>query len=143
MFIRGLAGIIIGVAYGFLVGLVVFLLTRIGLKEETETAGMIMLDSRAMAWLATMLAGLVAGVCAAFAGLIVSVALMGKRKAAITGLVTGFIPFMLLSLDFGTAPRSWRDWLDNLVVIAILPVGVALMGVVVSIVAEKLNRVLL
>src|SRR5689334_1598815 len=143
MLLRGLAGIIIGVAYGFLVGLVVFLLTRIGLKEQTETAGMIMFDPRALAWLATLLAGTIAGVCAAVAGLIVSLALMGKRKAAITGLITGLLPIIFLFLAFWTNPRSWRDWIDFLVMIAILPVGVALMGVVVSIVAEKLNRVLL
>src|ERR1044071_1416705 len=143
MFLRGLAGIIIGVAYGFLVGLGVFLLTRIGLKEQTETAGMIMLDPRALAWLATLLAGFTAGLCAAVAGLIISIAVMGKRKAAITGLIVGFVPIVLLSLDFWTNPRSWRDSLDYLVSILILPFGVALTGVVVSIVAEKLNRVLL
>jgi hypothetical protein len=143
MFLRALAGILIGWAYGVLVGLVVFLLTRIGLKEHTETAGMIMFDPRAMAWFATMLAGIIAGVCAAVVGLIVSLALMGKRKAAITGLITGLLPVIFLSLSFWSTPRSLREWIEFLVVIAILPVGVALMGVVVSIVAEKLNRVLL
>jgi hypothetical protein len=143
MFLRGLAGIIIGVAYGYLVGLVVFLLTRIGLKEQTETAGMIMFDPRAMAWFATLLAGFTAGVCAALAGLIVSLALMGKRKAAITGLIIGLLPLAFLFLSFWSNPRSWRDWVDFLVMLAILPAGVALTGVLVSIVAEKLNRVLL
>jgi hypothetical protein len=143
MLIRGLAGIIIGVAYGFLVGLVVFLLTRIGLKEQTETAGMIMFDPRAMAWFATLLAGIIAGVCAALSGLVVSLALMGKRKAAITGLIIGLLPVVFLSLSFWSNPRSWRDWVEFLVIVAILPVGVALTGVLVSIVAEKLNRVLL
>src|ERR1051325_1626114 len=112
MLLRGLAGIIIGVAYGFLVGLGVFLLTRIGLKEQTETAGMIMLDPRALAWLATLLAGFTAGLCAAVAGLIISIAVMDKRKAAITGLIVGFVPIVLLSLDFWTNPRSGRDSVD-------------------------------
>jgi hypothetical protein len=142
MLIRGVAGLIIGVAYGFLVSLVVFLLTRIGL-EDKPNAGLIMLDARAMAFFATVLSGIIAGVCAAIVGLIVSLALMGKRKAAITGLITGLIPIVILSGPMLYRHNSWRDWIDLLVMVVVLPVGLTLMGMLVSIVAERLNRVLL
>jgi hypothetical protein len=142
MLIRGVAGLIIGVAYGFLVSLVVFLLTRIGL-EDKPNAGLIMLDARAMAFFATVLSGIIAGVCAAIVGLIVSLALMGKRKAAITGLITGLIPIVILSGPMLYRHSSWRDWIDLLVMVVVLPVGLTLMGMLVSIVAERLSRVLL
>lgn len=142
MLIRGLAGIIIGVAYGFLVGFVVFLLTSIGL-EDKPNAGLILLDARAMAWFGTMLSGITAGICAAFVGLIVGAAVVGRRKAAIFGFVTGLLPIVLVTLAMWSLPTSGRDFIELLMMIAILPVGVALTGILVSIVAEKLKQVLL
>lgn len=142
MLIRGLAGIIIGVAYGFLVGLVVSLLTSTGL-EDRPNAGLILLDARAMAWFATMLSGITAAACAAFVGLIVGAAGVGMRKAAIFGFVTGLLPIVLVSLAMWSFPTSVRDFIELLVMIALLPVGVALTGILVSIVAEKLKQVLL
>jgi len=143
MSIRGVAGVIIGVAYGFLTGLVAYLLTRIGLEDAAPNSGLIMIDPRAIAWLATVLAGIIAGICGVIVGLIVSLARMPKRKAAITGLITGLVTIILLSIPLWFRHNSWRDWIDFLVLIVVLPVGLTLMGMVVSIVAERLSRVLL
>ena len=84
--LRGLAGVLIGVVYGLLVGVVVFLLTRIGL--DTENPGpLIMIDPVGMAWLATVMSALITGVCATLLGLIVALAGVRKTKAATIGFI--------------------------------------------------------
>lgn len=136
MIIRGLAGVIIGLAYGSLVSGVVFLLTRIDLNKPRS--GMIMLDP-VVAWIAIILSGLIAGVCGALVGLIVGMARLDKAKAATVGFFTGLLVFALLSLSTGPSPPgSLRQWIELFVAIAILPIGVALTGMIVAIVTRRL-----
>ena len=137
MIIRGLAGVIIGLAYGSLVSVVVFLLTRIDLSKPRS--GMMLLDPVAMAWFATIISGLIAGACGALVGLIVGMARLDKAKAATVGFFTGLLVFGILSISLNPSlPSSLRQWIELFVAIAILPIGVALTGMVVAIVTRRL-----
>ena len=141
MLIRGLLGVIIGIAYGVLVSAVVFLLTRPDLMKP-DSGLMIMLDSRALAWFGVMISGVIAGVCAAVVGLVVGLAKLDKIKAAIMGFATGLLVLSLFAISFGSPgpPNTLRQWIELLVSIAILPVGLALTGMVVSVAGAKWNR---
>jgi hypothetical protein len=141
MIIRGLAGILIGVAYGFLVSVVVFLLTRIDLDETHSSATFG--DPVALAWFATVISGLIAGVCAALVGLVVGIAGLGRSKGALIGFLTGLLALGLLSINSWSAPlpTSLHDWIALFVAITILPIGVAVIGMVVAIVADRLSTI--
>ena len=141
MIIRGLAGVIIGIAYGFLVSALVFLLTRPDLVKPGSGL-MIMLDPAALAWFGVWLSGITAGLCAVVVGLIVGIAGMGKSKAAMTGFVTGLVVLGLMSVAMGSIalPKTLRQWIEIFVTIALLPMGLGLMGMVVAIVGDKLRR---
>jgi len=137
MIVRGLRGIGIGIAYGFLVSVVVFLLTRIGLDKTPS--GVIPFDPVALAWLAVVISGFIAGVSAAFVGAVVGMARLGKRMGATVGFFTGLLVCGLVSMNSwsGPPPRTLHDWIALLVTIAILPIGLALTGTVVAIVTER------
>jgi hypothetical protein len=139
MIFRGLAGVLTGVAYGFLVSVVVFLLTRIDLDETHSSASFG--DPVALAWFATVISGLIAGVCAALVGLVVGMAGLGRGKAAMIGFLTGLLALGLLSMNSWSAPlpTSLHDWIALFVAIAILPIGVAMTGMVVAIITDRLQ----
>jgi hypothetical protein len=138
MIVRGVTGAIIGIAYGFLVAVVLFLLMRPDLQQHNS--GLIMIDTVALAWFAVGLAGAVAGICAGVVGLIVGIARLGKGKAAKVGFLAGLLPLGLAFIASGVphVPTSAHDWIGFFASIAILPVGVALTGIVVAIVADRL-----
>lgn len=139
MILRGIAGIIIGIAYGFLVSVVVFLLTR-NVFDDTNSSPMFG-DPVALRWVATVLSGLIAGGCAALVGLVVGLAGLNKTKAAITGFVTGLLALGLVYINSlsGPPPTSLHDWIGLFVTIAILPIGVALTGMVAAIVTPRMG----
>ncbi|HSE18754.1 MAG TPA: hypothetical protein VLB46_16980 [Pyrinomonadaceae bacterium] len=101
-----------------------------------------MLDSRALAWFGVMISGVIAGVCAAVVGLVVGLAKLDKAKAAIMGLATGLLVLSLFEISFGSPrpPNNPRQWIELLVMIAILPVGLALTGIVESVACDKWNK---
>ena len=138
MILRGLAGVLIGVVYGFLVSVVVFLLMRIDVDESRPS--MIFGDPLALVWFATVMSGLIAGVCAVLVGLVVGMARLSRGKATMVGFLTGLLAFGLLSINpwSGPLPTSRHDWIALFVTIAALPIGVALTGLVVAVVAERL-----
>ena len=141
MIIRGLAGILIGVAYGALVGAVMSQLTGIGLDRAHP--GPLIPNAVEFARIVTVSAGLFAGVCGAFIGLVVSLSGTGKAKAASIGFFGGLLVLGLLSLTSSSlrdlAPASVRDWIGLLVALLILPCGLALMSVVVAAVTARLK----
>lgn len=143
MIMRGLAGVLIGIAYGILVSGVVFLLLR---PDQVKPASglMIMIDPVAMAWIGVAASGIITGLCAVVIGLIVGMAGLGKAKAAILGFLMGMLVFVLLDLSSGSRglPRTLLEWISLLVITTILPVGLALTGIVLSIVSDKVTDVL-
>jgi len=142
MIIRGLAGALIGIAYGVLVSAVVFLLLRPDLVKP-DSGLMIMIDPVAMAWIGVAVSGIVTGLCAVVVGSIVGAAGLGKAKAAVMGFVLGLVVFVLLDMSSGSRglPQTLHDWIGLFVITAILPVGLALTGMVVSIVSDKLRDI--
>jgi len=143
MIIRGLAGVFIGIAYGVLVSGVVFLLLRPDLVKPASGL-LIMIDPVAMAWIGVAASGIITGLCAVVIGLIVGMAGLGKAKAAILGFLIGLLVFGLLNINAGPRglPQTLLEWITLLVITAILPVGLALTGMVVSIVGDKVTDVL-
>ena len=138
MIIRGLVGVLIGAAYGALVGVIVFLITRIGLEPE-RSSSLIMLDPIALAWLGTILAALVTGICGILIGLVVGLWGTSKTNAAKIGLGVGLLVIASLFVADPHAPRSFSDFVGTCVVILILPVGLALMSALVAVAAERLK----
>ena len=140
MILRGIAGVLIGALYGAFVTLVVFLLTRIGLKEESSTS-LIMMSPEGLAWLATVLAGVTAGITGMLLGLIVGLTGVKPRKGGIIGLVVGLVIVGVIVINFSDAmfPRSLKDALATLVTIMIFPVGLALVSLTVAFVGKLLK----
>ena len=138
MIIRVVTGVVIGIAYGCVVGLVVFLLSRPDLQEHNS--GVLMLDPVAIGWFVVEAAAVIAGASAVLVGLIVGIARLGKGKAAITGFLAGLLPLGVPLIVFGPPgiPRSAPEWIGVLVTIAILPIGVAVMGMVQAIAVQRL-----
>ena len=137
--IRAIAGLLIGIAYGFLVYGLVFLLIRPDLVKPSS--GLMIIDSAAMAWIGTLFAGIIAGVCGALVGLIVGLVRFRRRTATVLGFATGFVVLGLLSIDSAPhLPRSMHEWIEILVSIAILPIGLGLIGCVVAMVRDRLSR---
>jgi len=103
-----------------------------------------MIDPVAMAWIGVAASGIITGLCAVVIGLIVGMARLGKAKAAILGFVIGLLVFVLLDISSGSRglPRTVHDWIGLFVITAILPVGLALTGMVVSIAGDKVRDVL-
>jgi hypothetical protein len=134
--LRALAGVLIGVVYGLLVGVIVYPLTHIGLDYE-HPGPLIMVDPISMAWFTTVMSALCTGFCAAVLGLIIGLTGVRKTKAATIGFFSGLIVFFslfILSLLMGSPlmPSSSREWLSMLFTLAVLPLGLALVGWLVS-----------
>ncbi|CAN5397160.1 MAG: hypothetical protein ACR2GW_03905 [Pyrinomonadaceae bacterium] len=129
----------IGVGYGVLVGALTFLLTRIG--RDPAHPGPLIPDANEMARLVTVLAMLITGICGGLVGLIVGLSGVREGRAAMTGFGFGLLVLALVSMNSWTALAngSWRDWLNLLILLIILPIGLALTAVVVSAVADRLE----
>jgi len=140
MIIRGVAGVVIGIVYGCLVGVAVFLLVRPDLQQHGS--GLILIDPVAMGWFLVGGAAVVAGTTAGLAGLIVGLARLSKGKAAAIGFLIGLLPLVLTYVAFGPpgVPNSVPDWMDLFVTTAIQPVGVAFTAIVVAIVVHRCQR---
>ena len=136
MILRALAGVLIGVVYGLLVGVVVYPLTHIGLDYE-HPGPLIIVDPISMARFTTVMSALFTGFCAAVLGLITGLTGVRKTKAATIGFFSGLIIFFLLvlfSLFIGSPlmPSSSREWLTLLITLAVLPFGLAFVSWLVA-----------
>jgi hypothetical protein len=126
MILRGLAGVLIGVGYGVLVGAVIVLLGRT--EHDTAYPGPLIPDVNQMRRLLMHLAIAITGVCGVLVGLAVGLSSVGKAKGGAIGFGVGL---GALACFGGLENASRREWL-------ILPVGLSLLGVVVSVATGKL-----
>ena len=136
MILRALAGVLIGVVYGLLVGVVVYPLTHMGLDYE-HPGPLIIVDPISMARFTTVMSAFLTGFCAAVLGLITGLTGVRKTKAATIGFFSGLIIFFLLvlfSLFLGSPlmPSSSREWLTLLIILAVLPFGLAFVSWLVA-----------
>ena len=141
--LRGVAGLIIGIGYGLLLGGLLFLLFRI-VSDPAHPGPMIPDENEWGRLLVTMAtaSGVISG---ALVGLIVSLSGTGKTRGAAIGFIAG-----LGVLVYG----FWGSWtrvdfsLSGLVLILLIltvcfllfPIGLAGTGALVSHVCERLSR---
>jgi len=137
--LKGIAGVLVGVGYGLLVGALMFLLTGIG--RDHAHPGPLIPDANEMARFVTVMAMIITGICGSLVGLAVTLSGVGKGWAGIIGIGLGVLVVALVSVNSWTAllRGSWPDWHNLLMLLLILPGGLALTGVVVSKVARKLE----
>jgi len=134
MVLRGLMGVILGLTYGGLVGVLMFLRTHIGLDRDHP--GPLIPNAIEMAWFVTVMSGVITGISGALVGLVVGVSAVGKAKAAGIGFTTGLLVFALLSINSWSGPNLLNfSWLD----FVMLPIGLALIDVLVAVVAARIT----
>jgi len=137
MILRGLIGVILGLIYGGLVGVLMFLLTRIGLDRAHP--GPLIPNAIEMAWFVTVMSGVITGVSGALVGLVVGLSGVDKAKAAGIGFSIGLLVFALLSINSWSARVLFNISWENLLTLLTLPIGLALMSVLVAVVAARLK----
>jgi|SRR6201988_45991 len=137
MILRGLLGVFIGVSYGGLVGVLMFLLTRIGLDRAHP--GPLIPNAIEMAWFVTVMSGVITGVAGVLVGLVVGLSGVDKAKAAGIGFSIGLLVFALLSINSWSARVLFNISWENLLTLLTLPIGLALMSVLVAVVAARLK----
>ena len=127
MILRGLVGLLLGVCYGVLAGLVITFLVR--LEPDTPYPGPLIPDANEWRRLVAHILIAVAGVCGVLVG--VTAGLTGARKAK--ACVLGFGVGLAALSAGGLSAASWREWLT-------LPIGLSLLGVMVSAATGKMGR---
>ena len=104
-------------------------------------------DNNAWGRLITFFATVTAGLPAALVGSLVGFFGFNRRNGTIIGAALGLVIFVLLSEDLWSDPtaiptRGWRSVLaGSAVVFLVFPFGLALIGLVVSILAGRLFKV--
>ncbi len=137
MILRGLIGVILGLTYGGLVGVLMFLLTRIGLDRAHP--GPLIPNAIEMAWFVTVMSGVTTGISGALVGLVVGLSEVDKAKAAGIGFSVGLLVFVLLSSNSWSAGRLLNFSWENLLTLLTLPIGLAVMSVLVAVVTARLK----
>lgn len=127
MILKGLVGLLIGVGYGVLAGAAITFLGRF--EHDTQYPGPLIPDANEWRRLVAHILIVVAGVCGVLVG--TTAGLTGARKAQ-AGMIGFGVGLAALSAG-GLAAASWREWLT-------LPIGLSLLGVMVSAVTGKMRR---
>jgi len=142
--LRVLIGIVVGLAYGVLVGSVIFLLDLIT-RDSDHTGGLI-LDPKAILRFLILLAMIITGSAGALVGLMVTLFRAGKIKAAMIGFCTGLVVLGGVVLKISSqlklsAQASWSEVgfliLMFSVLIIMFPAGLAATGMIASVAAGK------
>ena len=124
-------------SYGGLVAVLMFLVTRIGL--DPAHPGPLIPNATEMAWFVTVLSGVITGVSGVLVGLIVGLSGVDKAKAAGIGFSIGLLVFALLSINSWSARGLFNISWENLLTLLTLPIGLALMSVLVAAIAARLK----
>lgn len=133
-----------GCSYGVLVGASLFLYWR--LTNDPRYPGPMIPDNNAMARLITFFATVITGLCGALVGTVVGFFGFSKIYAALIGAALGLVLFVLLLEDTWTDPTAiptlgWPTVLAQAgVVFLMFPIGLALIGLVVSIIAGRMVK---
>jgi hypothetical protein len=137
--LRVLAGIVVGLGYGVLVGGIMLLIL------SGDPPGVLLLDDNKISKFLTLLAMITTGSAGALVGLIVTLLRVGKIKAGMIGFGIGFLVLAVvlfkiwpqLKIEFITV--SWASLsivlLFFLVLMIMFPVGLAATGVTASVVS--------
>ena len=138
--LRGLIGLLIGSSYGVLIWKITSYTNMIGV--DPAHPGPLIPDQVGMARLLAFLAGAITGICGAVSGLIVGLAGFNQRKAVWVGGGIGLLAEALLTLPSldSSVFRAPRLFLRDLFSLSLmLPVGVGVVGLLVSVVVNRFN----
>ena len=136
-------GIVVGLGYGVLVGMVLFL---IGFLAGSSESSSLMIDPKAILRDLILVAMTLTGSSGAVVGLLVTLFRTGKTKAAIVGFCAGLLVFagiiykmwpQLVTSGNVSAFELSFVFLMLLVLLIMFPVGLAATGVTASVLARK------
>src|SRR4030095_7287548 len=136
--LRGLIGLLIGSSYGVLIWKITSYTNMIGV--DPAHPGPLIPDQVGMARLLAFLAGAITGICGAVSGLIVGLAGFNQRKAGWVGGGIGLLAEALLtlpSLDSSVFRAPGLFLRDLFSLSLMLPVGVGVVGLLVSVVVNR------
>ena len=139
MLLRGIVGVMIGVGYGVLLGALTFLYSRIG--RDPAYPGPMIPNENEWAQIVTIMALILFGTCGALTGLIVGISSVGKGRAGTIGFGIGFLVLALLSVNSysALARGSVLEWFNLLIGLIILPGGLTITSVLVSVAVGRLE----
>lgn len=134
--LRGLAGVLTGALYGLFVWAVVYLLTYE--NRYTPYPGPLIPNKNDAARAATAVAAFIGGTCGVLVGLAVGLSGVGRGWAAAIGFGLGLVVMTLILANDNPLPAlvrgNWVAWRAVLMYLALLPCGLALTGLAVSLV---------
>jgi hypothetical protein len=140
--LRGIAGLIIGIAYGGLMAALIFLAIRV----QGDAPGPMIPDNYGWGQMVLYMITLIATSSGAMVGLVVSLSGLNKIGGAVMGLVVGL--GVLIYLFWGTwTGLNFELWSILLIVVllticfVLFPVGLALTGMLVSLVSIRLKQI--
>lgn len=146
--IRALIGVIVGVAYGLLVGAITWLQWR--LTHDPRYPGPLIPDNNEWGRLVTFFTTVVVSFCGGLAGAVVGATQVNKRRGALLGGLIGltfFLLFTVLNLAAsGNALLTNHPYFLNFLKSEALhfltfPIGLALVGVVTAFITGMLKTV--
>ena len=146
---RGLVGVIIGIAYGLLIGLLTFVQWR--LTHDPAYPGPLIPDNNAWGRLVVEVTTIVVSFCGGLAGALVGAIEVDKTKGALLGGLIGLVVFLLLLLGelvlggngILANPLKYlaKEFVNQLIVFLIFPVGLGVVGLVTASSVGKLTTI--
>jgi len=133
---RALVGVIFGLAYGLLLGILTFIQWR--LTHDPRYPGPLIPNNNEWGRITVEFTTIIVSFCAGFAGALVGALEVNKTTGAFLGGLIGLVIFLLLTvigplLD-GSAimihPMKWL--LDSLTYFVVFPIGLAVIGLVTA-----------
>ena len=145
--VRAIAGALIGIGYGLLVGAITFRLMQ--LTYDPRYPGAMIPDAAGWARLITFFAAAITGLLGALVGIAVGLARVGASRGAVIGVSVGVGLFLVLSvLDFSSYWSSlekepshvWSILLSHLAIFFVVFVlGMPVVGLVTGFINSKLK----
>jgi hypothetical protein len=134
--LRVVVGVVVGLAYGVLVGGVMFLL------DDRDHSGALILDYSELFRFLTLLAMIISGSAGALVGSMVTLLMVGKIKAGMIGFSIGLV--VIAGVLFTMRMYADVPWYDRgavflmfFVLMIMFPMGLAAVGVTASAVAGR------
>lgn len=137
------AAFIVGIGYGLLNAMLTSVLW--GLTHDAEHPGPMIPNANEWGEFVAWVSGIVAGTGAIIVGLIVGLSGMRMRRGGLLGLGVGIAVFLLLTRFGATLVTpggiDWRSLVNpGTITLTLLPVALALIGMLLSFVAGLLNK---
>lgn len=143
MLVRGLSGLVIGLVYGGVVGVLAFLWWR--LTNDPAYPGPMIPDRNVWGEIFVIFMTIVASICGVKLAMTVSLARAPKKVAALAGAILGLLMFLINVWDVWERLLSnrsyvWREMLETTALhLVLFPLGLILTGVTASVVVNKLR----